>query len=325
MTLGMYEMTMGGSRAVGHGGNTLLFNSLMVLWPQEKLGVFVSTNTLGAEGVATALVETLARYLGLSQTSSTAANKGTELAPIENGAVYAGSYISARRNHSNRSKILGLIDTVQISFDQDNAALVVADNQGVKRFKRLDQHVMQAVDGAERIVFKVDGGKAQELFFSNRPMLGYNRTELATTPIVSLVLLGFWAAMALAVLFVWPVSALTHRASPAVAGQRLLSVCVFVACLVGFAFFVQCAAVAESALELMLGGFDRVLPLLWLPVAFTGLVFVQVIYLVRVWLNGYWWLSRRLHFVLVVLAQMGLVWWFWYWNLLPPTLLAVVK
>ena len=40
MTLGMYERTMGGERAVGHGGDTMLFHSRMVLWPGQKLGLF---------------------------------------------------------------------------------------------------------------------------------------------------------------------------------------------------------------------------------------------------------------------------------------------
>jgi hypothetical protein len=129
----------------------------------------------------------------------------------------------------------------------------------------------------------------------------------------------------LAVLLVWPISSLTHRHFDTVSGQRMLSVLCYLACLSVLAFMVQLAGLADNAYHLLLHGLRELPALLWLPVVFAGLVALQLVYGIRVWVEGFWWISRRLHFTLLLIAQCGLVWWFWYWNLMPIVVLEYLK
>jgi CubicO group peptidase (beta-lactamase class C family) len=318
MTLGLYEMTRGGTRAVGHGGSTMLFNSQMILWPDEDMGMFVSTNTIGGERVANALVETVAGHLGFS--SNAPPGKSTQL-----NAAYLGDYITARRNHSNRSKILALADTIQVRDDGTNEGLIVTDSSGTNHYQQIEPGVFQSTAGVDRILFKNQSPQAAELYTSNRPMTAYNRATRAQTTSANGLLLVLWLLLGAGVVLVWPVSSITHRSHEVVRGQRLLSLLTYSSVAVLLFFAVQLADSISGPYELMLNGFDDILPLLWYPVVFAALVLLRLFYLIRVWTDGFWWLSRRFHFTCLLITECGLVSWFWYWNLMPEVLLAYLK
>jgi len=318
MTLGMYEMTRGGTRAVGHDGSTLLFNSSMILWPDEAMGLFVSTNTAGGEKVVRALVDTVAAHLGFSSNTAT-------LQEVRNATPFTGDYIGARRNLSNFSKVMGLADTVRVSYQPAEGALQVVDNTGSHRYRQLQDNVFQQVGGAQRIVFKGQAGKITDLYFSNRPMIGYSRAGRAQTPLANAALIVAWFVLIAGVVLVWPVSSVTHRGCYVVRGQRFTTILTYLSCGVVLMFFWQLGTVAGGPYELMTGGFRKIPPLLWYPVVFAGLVLLRLVYFARVWVDGYWWLSRRFHFTGVLLVDCALLAWFWYWNLLPDMLLDYLK
>jgi hypothetical protein len=318
MTLGMYEMTTGGARAVGHGGNTLLFNSQMVLWPDEDMGLFVSSNTLASEGVATALVEVLADGLGFSSPAGASQE-------VRGGARFVGEYISARRNHSNFSKLFALIDTARVSYDQATRTLWVEDNRGSKRYGQIGEDVFAHINGVDRIVFKGAYEQATELYFSNRPMLGYTRASQPDIVRNNVFLLALWIVLSVGVLLIWPVSSLTHRNHSRRQGQALAGFLSYLPPLLMVLFILHLGASLGGPYESMVGGMAKIAPLLWYPVAFAALVFLRFLYLYKVWFDGFWWPSRRLHYTLLLFAECALLWWFWYWNLIPETLLSVLK
>jgi hypothetical protein len=126
------------------------------------------------------------------------------------------------------------------------------------------------------------------------------------------------------VLVFWPVSSFGHGNYPNTPGQ--VTVLIMQVLTIGLSglFFWQVAGLAENSYALINGGLKAMTLLLWLPMAISVLVLLQVFYVYRVWVNAYWWLSRRLHFTLVLLADCALVWWFWYWNLIPAQVLNLV-
>ena len=236
-----------------------------------------------------------------------------------------GHYISARRNRSNLSKILALADTIQVQDDGSNEDLLVTDSSGAKHYQQVETGGFQSSTGPDRILFKNQSRQATELYLSNRPMVAYNRATLVQTPLANGIFLGIWLLLGVGVILVWPVSSLTHRSRVVVRGQRLLSALTFLSVAVLLFFAVQLAESVGGPYALMVGGFDEILPLLWYPVVFAALVFLRLFYLIRVWTDGFWWLSRRFHFTCLLIAECGLVSWFWYWNLMPEALLVYLK
>ncbi len=317
MTLGMYEMTRGGTRAVGHAGNTLLFDSLMVLWPEERMGLFVAANTMGGTAVTETLAATLADELGFT---------GAEPALEDVGSArsYAGTYVTARRNLSNFTKIMALLNTVTITVDEQAGTLWVQDGAGRRPFKQLADGVYQHVNGVERIVFQ--DGAEPKLYFSDQPMFAFLRLDTSESFGVTLGVLLAWSVLALGVIVLWPIAFFFSRRASRQRGQAVPVLLTVATTVLSLFFFWQLAqAAGGNAYDLLLHGFKQIPSLLWYPFVVSLLVVLRLLYLYRVWAEGYWWMSRRLHFTLLLFADGALVWWFWQWNLLPETLLAFVK
>jgi len=53
-----------------------------------------------------------------------------------------------------------------------------------------------------------------------------------------------------------------------------------------------------------------------LPILTTILSLVVVALAVLAWKNGFWSRFQRIHYTLFALFAVGLVWFYWYWNLL---------
>ena len=318
MALGLYEMSLGDVRALGHEGSTVLFNARMVFWPAHDIGLFVATNTMGGQSVATDLFELVADQLGLSGHS-------VPLADVAEGDTYSGFYVTARRNYSNFSKLMALADVARVDFDTATSSLMITDIHGIHRYRQVDRQVFQQHNGTTRVVFKPSPDGSQALYFSNRPMSAYIPAAAPETPMFNLGVWLSWVALGLGVVLVWPVSSSTHRRHDVVPGQRLLALLCYFGCLLVGLFIVRVAGLADNGYQLVLHGFKELPALLWMPVVYAGLVLLQLLYGVRVWAQGFWWPSRRLHFTLFLLVQCALVWWFWYWNLLPEVLLEYLK
>ena len=260
----------------------------------------------------------IADHLGLS-------GYDVPLADVEAGDGYSGFYMTSRRNVSNFSKLLALADVARVNFDRATSSLIITDIHGTHHYRQLAQRVFQEQAGTSRVVFKPGPDGSQVLYLSNRPMLAYAMATPAETPMVNLGIWLAWGVLGLGVVLVWPLSSPTHRRYDVIPGQRLLALLCYAGCLLIGAFVVQTAGLADNVYQLVLHGFKQLPSLLWLPVAYAGLVVLQLLYGVRVWVEGFWWPSRRLHFTVFLFAQCGLLWWFWYWNLLPAVLLEYLK
>jgi hypothetical protein len=46
------------------------------------------------------------------------------------------------------------------------------------------------------------------------------------------------------------------------------------------------------------------------------IAFASIFFTVKAWQQNYWTLFGRIHFTIVTLAGLALVWWFNYWNLI---------
>jgi hypothetical protein len=53
-----------------------------------------------------------------------------------------------------------------------------------------------------------------------------------------------------------------------------------------------------------------------LPILITILTVGVAVYAVLVWKEGFWTRFRRIHYTLFAVFAIGLVWFYWYWNVL---------
>lgn len=96
----------GGFAGYGHGGDTLAFHSSMIVIPELRLGIFVSTNSETGGRIAYPFPEALVRHFYADAATFPRAGSA-ELA--RTGGAYSGAYLSTRRAHGGLEGFVGLL------------------------------------------------------------------------------------------------------------------------------------------------------------------------------------------------------------------------
>lgn len=116
MAHGFIEYRAAGPRIIGHGGNTGLFHSYMMLAPETKVGFFVSMTGGDAASIARSeLVELIVQRLF-----------PTAPAPLwtgPRGKVPEGLYLTNRRTHSKPMTPGDLASTIEVTAHGDHGLL----------------------------------------------------------------------------------------------------------------------------------------------------------------------------------------------------------
>jgi hypothetical protein len=315
MTLGMYEQTLGHVRAVGHGGDTMLFHSRMVLWPERRLGLFVTTNTDTGAEVADGFVQTFAVYHGLARRPE---GVGLDFDPAD----YVGEYMMTRRQESSWFKLLSMAMGARVGYDPERKELLIGGGGQDARYGMIEPDLFGEFDGYGRAAFVRDERGVTGFHLSSVPMLGFERAPVERRLGFNAAVVGTAIVLNLLVVF-WPIGSFRHRRRKHVRGEGMAAFIALAGLAVVLALFAGAAGSAGDAREFLLYGAERIERLLWLPVALGAIAVLQILYAYRAWLRGFWWWLRRLHFSGLAAANAALGWWCWYWKLLPPVLAAL--
>ena len=233
--LGFYQQNINGHRVIAHGGDTNYFHSDLSLFIDDNVGLFVSVNGKGKQGLGEFLRESLFdgfadRYFPAAPTPTTQVDLKTAKA---HAAMIAGSYINTRRSDSTFVALVDLIGPTVVTADA-NGTISTAPLGQVQHFYETRPFLWQEVNGHDRIQAIVRDGKVirwssdtiAPIFVFVRPG-GLAATGLeAPLAIASLALLALTAAL-------WPIvawarwrygQAFPHAGSRAVA-YRLVRLC----------------------------------------------------------------------------------------------------
>lgn len=217
MMLGFYETSTNGHRAIAHGGDTQWFHSDLQLFPDDGIGIYVSTNSAGKEGSARLIRDGLVtgfvnRYLP----GPSGQEKGIDAATAKQHAqLIAGSYNSSRRADSNFMNLVYMLGQTKVSANEDGTISVpmLAGYSGApKKWREVAPFVWQDTNSGDRLAAEVVDGKVTR--FSAEPIAAimvFQRASWWQTPGVFLTMLvGSLLALLLTVV-AWPVSALVRR------------------------------------------------------------------------------------------------------------------
>jgi CubicO group peptidase (beta-lactamase class C family) len=127
-----------------HNGGTSTFFSDMTMYPELKLGVFVSTNSTDGGGLASGSIPKLIfeKYYPTKRTF-TAPTPPADF--LTRGQKYAGEYMPSRRSYTKLEKLSALAGTVKVSVDEEGY-LVVAAGPNSTRFAEIEPGVFQTAD-----------------------------------------------------------------------------------------------------------------------------------------------------------------------------------
>lgn len=158
--LGFYQQDVNGRRAVGHGGDTILFHSDMILLPDENIGIYVSVNAPGRHALGQWIRERL--YHGFADRylpdPRPAVTSSVDRATAEAHAkMLAGAYRNSRREDSTFLSIMQLFSPLKIeALEGGRVAIDIAGSRNV--FREVKPFLWQEENGKRRLQAIVENG-----------------------------------------------------------------------------------------------------------------------------------------------------------------------
>ena len=326
MAYGFIENRINGQRLIYHSGDTTFFNSGLYLIPDQQLGIFVATNAPGGNQTRSMLIQKfMDRYLPApAEAPETPADDfASRVAP------FLGTYYASRRAFTRPEKIMStLADSGTISLDGEDQLTASLSGRTFHLVEiepglfedREDANIKMALHTDER---------GQAYLYMAGPNFAYLKVPWywGSSFVNLLIIFGLlvfvytlttWAGMA----YTWLRKRKSAPEAPANATlPRLARWTAALFCLLG-SLLIICLQVGLGSVDPNLGVpiydfnppplFFLLPPLTYLV---TGVGVIVLAFTPLVWVRRMWNLTWRLHYCLVAVAGLAMVWLFWFWNL----------
>jgi CubicO group peptidase (beta-lactamase class C family) len=319
MALGFYHEDRNGHDIIGHAGDTETFHSDLHLFLNDATGLFVSFNSLGADGGAH-LARTLLFREFTDRYFSTArvVNIPTPASAESDAERVAGTYVSSRRSDTSFLRVIFLIGETKVEAI-GKGILTVSDKQSpggaLEHWREVSAFVWQRVNGLERLSAVVKDGKVQALGFEGAPYEVFQPAAGAYAPWNRILLEASLAVLTVTVVL-WPISALVRRhygrAFKLIGASAMLyrlvrlvavvDITLAAGWLVVFALFVKDITILNDSLDPWL----RLLQLLGV-LAFVGGA-IGLLNLFQVWRDNSRSKWAKLTSAILAFAMLGMAW-----------------
>jgi CubicO group peptidase (beta-lactamase class C family) len=318
---GFFDFSDNGWRTIGHSGTAEPMESLLLLLPDQNLGVFVAYNSEGGG-------ELINQHLGFQRAFFDHYYPAPPVEPIQPPADFeqragrfVGGYRMTRSAYTTLEKFRGFLgmNVIEIS-DPGDGTLAMASPWGEWRFVEVEPLYYRRVDAPFGIVFREDDrGHITHLFTDYTPMFGFEKLNWYETPGFNMALVVGCALIFLSMIPVAPVRAIRSRRlggeralaprSARLAEWIIVGICVLNLLFVVGSFLWNNPTPSFGVslnLQIVLG----------LGVLSALLTVGALVSSVLAWKNGYWGVASRAYYSLVTVAAVAFVWFLNYWNLL---------
>jgi CubicO group peptidase (beta-lactamase class C family) len=213
MAYGFWEMNKHNPRAIGHGGDTILFHTLLVLIPESNLGLFISANEQSSEPAVYELLQTfMDHYYPVPPSPVPEPIPGFE----ENISQFSGSYRPTRSAYTNFEKVSVLFQEIQVSPSPgSNSTLTMSQlAQGPEQWVEVEPLVFRPADGLPsqdgRVFGRDSQGQINHLFLKLNPTTAYEKVAWYDDVNFNFTMLGACILLFLSTL-IWPISLILNR------------------------------------------------------------------------------------------------------------------
>jgi CubicO group peptidase (beta-lactamase class C family) len=317
---GLFDFSDNGQRTLGHSGESYPINTLLLLLPDQNLGVFVSYNSEGSG-------ELTLQHLGFQRAFFDHYYPAPVVQPIqppadftERAGRFAGVYRITRASYTTIEKVTELLGaTVRFSASGDGA-LLFSTPWGEWRFVEVEPLYFRQVDGQFAIVFREDDrGRITHMFADLTPMYAFEKLNWYETPRFSMALLAVSVLLFLSVIAELVVRWIQNRRlggepKPALRGARVARWIILGISVLNLLFVAGTMLWGNPAPLFGVPMIYRIV--LGLGVLSAVLTAGALVYTLLAWKNSYWATTARAYYTLVTVAAVAFVWFLNYWNLL---------
>lgn len=314
--LGLMDLSMNDRRMFGHGGNTFLFHSMMVIIPEENTGIFYSFNSEGGAAPSGKVIEHLIDYY-FPDTRPLAETIELNADYLED---FEGTYRMNPFSHTEFFKVLSLAMSAKIG--QEDGKLRMDAMGETTWWLPVDSLTFREETSNRLIVFSRDKkGRVDNLFLGQLAIFAFNKNHGVWNPQLHIILFAIFMLVLFYILIIWPWMYFVRRKyvradrAPVTlpVGSKVI------AWLTGacyLTFFILFAAGSPSGNELVFGVTRGIKIALFFPVLaipFTLMMIWQSILLIderstRIRSRLFYWFST--------LVFTAVIWQFHFWNLL---------
>ncbi|HET9908456.1 MAG TPA: serine hydrolase, partial [Anaerolineales bacterium] len=317
---GFFDFSDNGQRTLGHSGESHPFNTLLLLLPDQNLGVFVSYNSEGGGNVTNQHLGFQRAFFDHYYPAPAAASIQPPANFTERAARFEGSYRLTRSSYTTLEKVSTLMGgTVSIS-DSGDGALLFTTPWGEWRFVEVDPLYFRQVDGQFSLVFREDDqGRITHMFANVTPMFAFEKLNWYETPAFNMGLLLVSLVIFLSMILVALIRFIRNRRpgsdpNPAPRGARMAQGIILAISVLNLLFVVGTALWGNPFPVFGVSMIYKIV--LGLGVLSAALTVGALVYTVAAWKNNYWGIAGRAYYTLVTVAAVGFVWFLNYWNLL---------
>ncbi|NIO70706.1 MAG: serine hydrolase, partial [Anaerolineae bacterium] len=303
---GFFDFSDNGQRTLGHSGDTLGFTTMLLLLPDQNLGVYVVYNNESSGGLTT-------QHTGFQRAFFDHYYPAPEVEPIQppadfaaRASRFAGSYKSTRSAYTTFEKF-GNIKSPPIEISDPGDGTLLLKLHGLEmRLVEVEPLYFRQVDGPFGVVFREDDrGRITHMFVDVAPQYAYEKLNWYETSRFNLALLLSSLLVFLSMIPVALVRAIRNRR---LSGDRKLAprgarmanwtiVGISVLNLLVVAGVAQMWFLNLGFPRFGLSLFDRIV--LGLGVLSALLTVGALIYAVLAWKDRYWGIVFRIYYTLV--------------------------
>ena len=316
---GFFDFSDNGQRTLGHSGTAEPMESLLLLLPDQNLGVFVAYNSLGAGGLTR-------QHFGFQRAFFDHYYPAPVLRPIQPPADFAeradrfvGAYRLTQNSYTTLEKYFALVGATVYVKNPDDCTLLLETPYGDWRIVEEEPLYFRQVDGPYHFMFRENGrGRIAYLFTDFTPMFGFEKLQWYETTGFNMPLLLVSLLIFLSMLPVVLIHAIRNRRKNG--DKKSVSRGAHMAyLLIGGISVLNLLFVVGNVLwgeQIVFG-----IPLIYKVVLGLGVLSAlmtvgALIYCVFAWKDGYWGIVFRAYYTLVIIAAVAFVWFLNFWNLL---------
>ncbi len=318
MAYGFFESEINEQGVLSHGGATILFHTGLYLFPEQNVGLFVSTNgTNGGKLVYEATHAFVNRYFptehapALTFTADFAAR----------AQKYAGEYYSSRSNFTTMEKIVRLTKPIIISVNEQSNVVVSVSGQRNQYVEVEPGLLVNIKHPEERLVLREENGQVS--LYTSQPFVYVKTPWYASMAWNGFVLIG-GLLLFLGTITGWGISfirgVIRHEQQPLPARLARLAGGMFG--LVYLSFMVLFLALfADYNPAYGVPNFFFEIPA-WIDVVmrlpqWMGLLgLAMILCTLLAWWKRFWTIGGRLFYTLLTLSALSILATLIYWNLL---------
>lgn len=316
---GFFEFNDNGQRVIGHSGSGEPMESMLLLLPDQDLGVFVAYNSLGAG-------ELNRQHFGFQRAFFDHYYPAPAVEPIQPSTDFAaradhftGAYKWTMSSYTTLEKYFALMGPTIYVTNPGDGTLLLESPFGEWRIVEEEPLYFRQVDGPYHMAFREDDrGHIVYLFTDYTPMMAFEKVPLYETigfnmPLLMTSLLLFLSMLPIALIRFIRDRRRVAVQEPSSRRVRAASRVIVWISILNLLFIVGNVVWGE---QIVFGIPFAYKVALGLGVLSALLTVGALVYTVLAWKDRYWSIAFRVYYTFVTVAAVAFVWFLNQWNLL---------